>query len=345
MSFPSGEIGVLGAGHWGRNLARNFASMKALGALCDIVSDKANALSAQFGGQVMARERMLAEPAIAAVVIATPSHLHFEHVKEALGAGKHVFVEKPLALSALEANSLAQIAQDGQRKLMVGHLLQFHPAFQKMRELVKGGAIGSIRAISATRHTMGRIRDNDDALWDLAPHDVSMIRSLVGADPVVVTARGAAVKTPASVDVAHISLALPGTAIAQISVSRVHPFKEQRLIVVGDRGTIVFEDTNANPDRKLVIYPQTREAGDLYAVPPGDGKAIQVDRHEPLGMECRHFLECIRDDRHPFTDGREGADVVAVLEAAARSIHRNNGLLTPGLDRRNNVVVDLRAMS
>ena len=318
------RLAVVGCGYWGKNLVRNFAALGALEALVD--SDKATveALRQQFGGRPLSFDEALADPAIDAVAIAAPAALHYRLASEALRAGKHVFVEKPLALDIREAEELCELAERLDRRLMVGHLLQYHPAFLELRRLVREGKLGRLQYVASNRLSLGKIRREEDILWSFAPHDISMILSLVGAAPSRVSAVGAYVLHQSIADVTTTHLAFPGGEQAHVFVSWLHPFKEQKLVVVGSQGMAVFDD--AEPWlRKLSIYQHQVQWKDNVPVPEkADALAIPLVPEEPLGQECRHFLECIRTGARPRTDGREGLGVLQVLSRAAQSLRASH---------------------
>ena len=317
-AFP--RLAVVGCGYWGKNLVRNFAALGALEALVDSDNTTVDALRQQFGGRHASFDEALADPAIDAMAIAAPAALHFRLAGEALRAGKHVFVEKPLALDIREAEELCELAERFDRRLMVGHLLQYHPAFLELRRLVREGKLGRLQYVASNRLSLGKIRREEDILWSFAPHDISMILSLVGAAPSRVSAVGAYVLHHSIADVTTTHLAFPGGEQAHVFVSWLHPFKEQKLVVVGSQGMAVFDD--AQPwERKLLVYQHQVQWKDNVPVPEkADALAIALVPQEPLGQECRHFLECVRTGARPRTDGREGLGVLRVLSQAAQSL-------------------------
>lgn len=313
-------VAVIGCGYWGRNLVRNFAELGALAAICDPDQATASQLSARYGAPVRALEPMLRDPAIAGVAIAAPAAQHAALATAALEAGKHVFVEKPLALTVPEAEGLCTLAAQRGRVLMVGHLLQYHPAFIALRELVRDGALGRLQYLYSNRLNLGKVRREEDILWSFAPHDLSMILSLVGQEPVDVTATGGYYLHKTIADVTTTHLTFPGGEQAHVFVSWLHPFKEQRLIVIGDRAMAVFDD--AQPwNEKLVLYPHRIEWRETMPVPRrADANPVPLTEGEPLNLECRHFLDCIASDARPRTDGAEGLRVLRVLARASQSL-------------------------
>ena len=314
------RVAVVGCGHWGRNLVRNFSQTGALTA----VSDANAALAAKTGQDVgvpaVAFEDVLADTGIEAVAIAAPAAVHADLGTQALRCGKHVFVEKPLALDVDDATAMVDLAARQRRVLMVGHLLQYHPAFLALRRVVDAGELGRVQYLYSNRLNLGRIRREEDILWSFAPHDISMILSLVRAEPDTVWAVGGAYLHRSIADVTTTHLAFPGGQRAHVFVSWLHPVKEQRLVVVGDRGMAVFDD-GEDWGEKLRVYQHRIDwrEGRPEAV-RALGQPVAVDAAEPLAAECLHFLDCVRDGVPPITDGEEGRRVLRVLDAASRSM-------------------------
>jgi len=239
------RVAAIGCGYWGRNLVRNFAELGALAAICDPDTAAAGPLARRHGVPLVETARVLDDPAIDGVAIAAPAVAHAELARRALEAGKHVFVEKPLALAVAEAEQLCELAERHERCLMVGHLLQYHPAFIKLRDLVRQGALGRLQYLYSTRLNLGKVRREEDILWSFAPHDISMILSLVGAEPSAIATQGGFYLHDAIADVTTTHLASPGGERAHVFVSWLHPFKEQKLVVIGDRAMAVFDDGEA----------------------------------------------------------------------------------------------------
>ena len=313
-------VAVIGCGYWGRNLVRNFAELGALAAICDPDQASASQLSARYGAPVIAMDAVLRDPAIAGVAIAAPAAQHAELATAALEAGKHVFVEKPLALTVPEAERVCVLAEQHRRVLMVGHLLQYHPAFIALRELVRDGALGRLQYLYSNRLNLGKVRREEDILWSFAPHDLSMILSLVGQEPVDVAATGGYYLHKTIADVTTTHLTFPGGEQAHVFVSWLHPFKEQRLIVIGDRAMAVFDDSQPWGE-KLVLYPHRIEWRETMPVPRrADANPVPLTEGEPLNLECRHFLDCIGSGSRPRTDGAEGLRVLRVLARASQSL-------------------------
>jgi UDP-2-acetamido-3-amino-2,3-dideoxy-glucuronate N-acetyltransferase len=316
----SKHVAVVGCGYWGKNVVRNFASLGALGAVVDADAATAERFATELGVPALSWEAALAARKIAAVAIAAPAALHARLAGEALAAGKDVFVEKPLALDLAEAEALCRAADAGKRILMVGHLLQYHPAFLKLRALIDAGELGRLQYIYSNRLNLGKFRREENILWSFAPHDISMILGLVGAEPSEVEVVGAALLHAVVADVTVTHLAFPTGTRAHIFVSWLHPFKEQKLIAVGDAGMAVFDD--GQPwESKLTLYRhKIHWRGGMPEPAKAEGEPVAVDAAEPLALECRHFLDCVATRQTPRTDGREGVRVLKVLQRAQQGL-------------------------
>lgn len=310
---------MVGVGYWGKNLARNFAELGALGAVVDSNTAVAEAVSLQTGAAIRAFDDVLADPAINGVVIATRAETHFQLAKRALTAGKHVFVEKPLVLDEDEAEQLIAHAASVGRVLMVGHLLRYHPIFCRMLEIVQSGEYGRLRYVYSDRLSLGKIRTEEDVLWSFAPHDLSMVLALANAEPISVTAAGAAMVNAAIADFATLQLSFADGLKADIRASWLHFRKVQQIVAICDRATIVFEDSEPDWTRKLTVHPHQIAVDDAgYPVPQrGEKFHVDVPQAEPLKEECRHFLACISGEAQPATDGAEGRRVLSVLRRAS----------------------------
>ena len=322
---PAARVAVVGCGSWGKHLARNFAELGALAAVVDPDAVALAAQVAQHGSRAASFAAVLGDPAIDAVVVSTPAALHFDLARQALEAGKHVFVEKPLALRVDEAQQLCMLAERLDRRLMVGHLLQYHPAFLELRALLRSGRLGVLQYVQSNRLNLGRIRREESVLWSFAPHDVSMILSLIGTEPESVTAVGSCHLRPSIADVTSTHLAFPGGERAHTFVSWLHPFKEQRLVAIGTEGMAVFDD--GEPwERKLVIYPhRVSWRDDTPLAITAEAVPVTLRVAEPLRLECEHFLDCVRTGATPRTDGREGLRVLRVLTRASAALTTASG--------------------
>lgn len=323
MSVKQPRVAVVGCGYWGKNLVRDFADHGALEAIVDADPATCTALQTRHGGRVLDFAAALADPAIDGIVIAAPAQYHHALAKQALNAGKHVYVEKPLALNVAEGRELVALAAAKSRLLMVGHLLQYHPAFVALRRFVAEGKLGRLTYVYSNRLSFGILRREEDVLWSFAPHDLSMILALAGEEPSSVAAFAAPTLHPTIGDFAQVQLGFPSGLKGHVFCSWLHPFKEQRLVVVGEKGMVVFEDSARTPAEKLRYFAHRVEwTGNVPRAvkAEGDGEPIPFADGNPLKDECQHFLDCIRDGTQPRTDGHEGLRVLSVLERASASL-------------------------
>jgi UDP-2-acetamido-3-amino-2,3-dideoxy-glucuronate N-acetyltransferase len=318
------HIALLGCGYWGKNLARNLYELGALRLVCDPAESGQAAAAENAPGVATSSEfnDALRSGDIEAVVIATPAETHFELAAAALHAGKDVFVEKPLALQASEGEQLKDLAQELGRVLMVGHLLEYHPAVVRLHELIDAGELGNVNYIYSNRLNFGKVRTEENALWSFAPHDVAVILRLLGEMPVEVTCAGGSYLTPGLADVTVSTLLFQSGRRAHIFVSWLNPFKEQKLVVMGEQRMAVFNDVTA--EDKLVLYDQRVDFQEAMPVLQNDGQqAIVLSGDEPLRRECKHFLECVATRSTPLTDAESGVRVLRVLEACQASLQEN----------------------
>ena len=308
-------VAVVGTGYWGKNLVRNFHDIGALAAVCDSEPERLRKFTQQYPGSkgYNSFDEVLSNESIPAVAISTPAETHGTLVREALMAGKDVFVEKPLCLSVTEGEELVQLAQERERILMVGHLLWYHPAILKLKELIFQGELGRIQYIYSNRLNLGKIRREENILWSFAPHDISVILGLVGEMPDSLKAQGGNYLHQDIADVTVSLLTFPNGVRAHIFVSWLHPFKEQKLVVVGDRKMAVFNDIEEK--NKLIIYPHSIEWKNHVPVPnKADAEPAPFEAIEPLKAECMHFLECVETRNQPRTDGEEGVENREIIE-------------------------------
>ena len=308
------NVAVIGCGYWGKNLARNFAQLGALKCVVDPNPETARIQAEANGVIAMALEEALADSSITSVAIAAPAELHYGLTMRALEAGKHVYVEKPLALSVSDGEQMRDAAGKAGLTLMVGHLLQYHPVFVALRDMVTSGAFGKLRYVYSHRLSMGKFRLEEDAFWSLAPHDVSMILALFQSAPIEVRGGGLDFITPGIADESRLDMIFEGGGRAHVFASWLHPFKEQRLVVVAEKNMAVFDDTKVW-EEKLALYPHSVDMSDTIPVPAkADVEYVSVPHGEPLKSECAHFLDCVLDGKKPFTDAEEALRVLRVLE-------------------------------
>lgn len=324
------KVAVIGTGYWGQNLVRNYHELGALKTVCDINTDALSAIQKRFPGVGVTSRYgdVLGDADVQAVVIALPAAMHFDFAEKALQAGKDVYVEKPLSLRLDHAEILISLAERKGRILMVGHLLHYHPAFRKLKEMVHSGELGKLQYIYSNRLSLGKIRREENSLWSFAPHDISMILSLCNEMPDEVSAFGANYLHKGIADVTTTHMSFPSGIHSHIFVSWMHPFKEHKLIVIADRKMAVFEDT-LPWERKLAVYPHSIKWEMGMPIPEkSEVEYIPLDQAEPLAAECRHFLECVETRTSPMTDGVEGFRVLKVLDQAQKALLRQEAAPT-----------------
>jgi UDP-2-acetamido-3-amino-2,3-dideoxy-glucuronate N-acetyltransferase len=315
------KVAVIGAGNWGKNLVRNFFQLNSLSLVCDPDLAVCASVEQTYPGVATCVKfsEVLENPEVEAVAIATPAVSHYQIAKAALLAGKDVFVEKPLALEVSEGQELVTLAEQEKRILMVGHILLHHPAIHKLKELIDRGELGQIQYLYSNRLNIGKIRCEENILWSFAPHDISVILFLLGELPEQVSSHGAQYLQQSVADVTMTNLAFPRGVKGHIFVSWLHPFKEQMLVVVGDKKMAVFDDISK--DEKLVLYPHRIDWIERLPVArKAEREVVPLATSEPLKEECTHFLDCIRTRTRPRTDGEEGLRVLQVLQACQRSL-------------------------
>ena len=314
------KVAVVGMGYWGKNLVRNFHELGALSAVCDSRESVENDCKREYEGVRFHREfgSVLSDPAISAVALATPAVSHYQMAKAVLEAGKDVFVEKPLAIDVGQGEELVELAESKKRILMVGHILRYHPAIIKLRELIQHGDLGKLQYLYSNRLNIGKIRTEENILWSFAPHDISVMLSLLNESPHQVSCQGGAYLNRNVFDVTLSQFGFPSGVQAHIFVSWLHPVKEQRLVVVGSEKMAVFDDT---AEHKLILYPHKVEwKNRVPTAIKAKAEIVPLAEGEPLKAECQHFLDCVKSATPPLTDGREGLRVLTVLDACQRSL-------------------------
>jgi len=317
------RVSVVGAGYWGKNLVRNFHSLGALDSVCDVNDETLDRVRKEYGiPTTKDYDAILRKSAVDAIVIAAPAALHFDLTRRALQAGKHVFVEKPLALTASEGNELVELAKAQSAVLMVGHILEYHPAITELNRLIQLGHLGKIRYIYSSRLNLGKLRTEENILWSFAPHDISVILQMLGEVPLYAAAQGGSYLNPPIVDTTLSTLEFQSGVKAHIFVSWLHPFKEQKLCVIGTEKMAVFDDLE--PEKKLVLYGHKINWIERKPVAERDGgQVIPIRKEEPLQKECEHFLECVRTKAKPRTSGEDALHVLKVLDACGRSLNKD----------------------
>lgn len=315
------NIAVVGCGYWGRNLVRNFAELGALHTICD----KSHSVLSQYIDRYQGVKRetdfesVLSDKDIKGIAISSPAALHYAMSREALLAGKDVFVEKPLALLVNEGEELVGLAKEKGRILMVGHLLLYHPAIIELKRIIDKGELGKINYIYSSRLNLGKFRTEENILWSFAPHDISVIIYLLNESPLSVSAHGGCYLTRDIADVTLTTMNFKSGVNAHIFVSWLHPYKEQKLVVVGDRKMAMFDDTRDSD--KLLLYEHKIEWIDRLPVSTKESPvAIKIDDAEPLRLECQHFLDCMESREKAKTSGEEGLEVLKILDGCQRSL-------------------------
>ncbi|HHN65010.1 MAG TPA: oxidoreductase, partial [Nitrospirae bacterium] len=310
-------IGLIGLGYWGKNHLRNLNELDVLHTACDVNKSILKQFSSTYNNVNFTDSiiDILNNPEIKAIIISTPAATHYEIAKKALLSKKDVLVEKPLALTVKEGEELINIAEKESRVLMVGHILHYHPAVKKLKELIFTGQLGKIQYIYSNRLNIGKLRVEENILWSFAPHDISLILSIVGEQPVKVLAAGGAYLNEGIFDTTITTLEFKNNVRAHIFVSWLHPYKEQKLVIVGSKAMAVFDDVSKE---KLFIYPHKIEwkNGKIPIAQKSDFHIVPIDNGEPLKLELQHFIECVLERKKPITDGQEGLSVLKILDIA-----------------------------
>lgn len=311
------KLAVVGCGYWGKNLARNFSELGVLHCIVDANLKNAEAMAAQYNCIAMSLEDALASDLIKAVVIAAPAEFHAQIALEAIASGKHVYIEKPIALSVEDAQKVKKAAEEANVTLMVGHLLQYHPAFEALLAAVKNGELGKLRYAYSHRLSLGKFRIEENSLWSLAPHDVSMLLALFGEQPNKVSGSGGSFITENIEDEYRLDLEFPSGGRAHIFASWLHPFKEQRLVVVGEKAMAVFEDSLTGPDKLKLYRHEIDTSGAVPAPIKADAELLPFPNGEPLKNECQHFIDACLGKTKVRTDADEAIAVLKVLTKQA----------------------------
>jgi predicted dehydrogenase len=328
-SIVKRKTALVGVGDWGRHIARNLARLRALDFVCDDNATRLQQVAAQYPETscLSSFSEVLRDPNIGQVLLATPASLHYTQAKAALLAGKDVFVEKPLALTLREGEELVRISNEQRAILLVGHVLEYHPALRLMHTLVQRGDLGPLWYAYSNRVNLGKVRQEENILWSFAPHDISVLCRLFEAAPVSVNAQGSQHLQPNIADVTMTSLSFANGRRAHIFVSWLHPYKEQRLVLIGERKMLVFDGVSHAGHHKqgtLTLYDKSIEwRGGLPMPRGGHEEHLPFAEDEPLYLECEHFLSCVTTREAPLTSGESALRVLRVLDAAQRSIEQN----------------------
>lgn len=317
------NIAVIGCGHWGKNLVRNFYELGVLSSICDPDLSIANTFAEKYEVKNNSYTEILDDPNIKGVVLAVPARLHASMAIEAMNKGKHIFVEKPLAMNEIEATSMIESAKKNKVQLMVGHLLQYHPIFNKVKDIVLSGEIGEINYMYSNRLSFGKIRTEEDVIWSFAPHDISMILSLANQEPEFVSTHSISILQNDIADTATVHITFKSGLKSHISVSWLHPYKEQKLVVTGKSAMIIFDDTKPWNEKLAIQRYQAEITKGLPILKKSDQEYVKVIEEEPLKNECQHFIDILEKNIKPLTNEVEGLQVLKVLSASTQSKVKN----------------------
>ncbi len=334
------NVAVVGAGYWGQNLVRNFAAAQRclLKYVCDLDAGVLALHRRRFPFVETTPDvaTVLDDPQVQAVVIATPVLTHFDIARQALQAGKHVYVEKPLTLRAAEARELIELAGQTRRKLMVGHLLEYHPAVVYLKAMLDGGWLGEPYYMYTQRVNLGIVRQKENAWWSLAPHDISVVCHLLGSEPAAVAAHGQGYLQKDIEDVVFATIQFADGKMAHLHCSWLDPHKIRKMTVVGPEKMVTFDDMEATEkirvyDKGAAVRPDlTTSYADLISLRFGDIVIPKIAASEPLSLECQHFIDCVLDNQPVRSDGADGLRVVQVLEAGQKSLKSHGAPVSPG---------------
>jgi len=316
------KICQIGLGRWGKNILRNLVELGVPYVACEVDPDTLKQRQKDFPNVEFTTsfDDVLLDPDVKGIVISTPAATHYKFAKQALLAGKDVFVEKPLALRLKEGLGLQKIACEKNKIIMVGHILRYHPAVKKLHEIISSGELGKLHYIASNRLNMGALRTEETILWSFAPHDISVMLMLVGGMPIKVTSSGGDYLNRGVHDITLSSLEFDNDVKGHIFVSWLHPYKEQKLVVVGSNSMALFDD---GTEEKLFIYPHTIswKDGKIPIAEKAERVPVAIEDSEPLKSEMQHFIDCVKTRRTPVTDGLEGLRVLKVLQALEESLH------------------------
>ena len=313
------NIAVVGCGHWGKNLVRNYYELGALASICDPAGEIAEKYSKQYSVKNNSFTAIINDPNIKGVVLAVPAKHHAVMAIDAMKHGKHVFVEKPMAINEAEATLMIETAKENKVQLMVGHLLQYHSIFKKVKDIVQRGEIGEINYIYSNRLSFGKVRNEEDVIWSFAPHDISMILSLANQDPEFISTQSAVILQNNIADSATIHIIFKSGLKSHISVSWLHPYKEQKLVVIGKTAMLTFDDTKPWNEKLSILRYQAEITHRSFVLNKNELEFVKVIEDEPLKNECQHFIDVVAKNLKPLTNEYEGLQVLKVLTAATQS--------------------------
>jgi UDP-2-acetamido-3-amino-2,3-dideoxy-glucuronate N-acetyltransferase len=317
------NIAVVGSGYWGKNIVRNLYELNNLYAVCELNPEIREQTSKQYPDIKIysSYDELLNDKNISGIAIATPAHTHFELAKKSLEAGYPTFVEKPLTLNLEDSKTLTKLANKKQVPLMVGHILEYHPAIVKMKELVSSGELGKVKHIRCTRINLGKIRANENIWWSFAPHDLSIIFTLIDEDPEKIQATSFEPLQKGIEDTVYVDLNFPGGKSAHIHVSWLEPIKLHQTVVVCEKAMIVFNDTLK--ENKLMLYRYNFNNSEPNLTKESE-ECVKYEDGQPLKIECQHFVDCIKDNSTPKTDGQNACRIIKVIEHVDNTLKQNN---------------------
>ena len=320
------NIAVVGCGHWGKNLIRNFYELGVLHSICDLDTEAANFIANKYNVENLSLKTVINNDDIQGVVLAVPAPMHAKFGMQVIKAGKDVFIEKPLATNTADAIKLIDESKKQNVQLMVGHLLQYHPVFKKLSKMIESKTIGDINYIYSNRLSFGKVRSQEDVIWSFAPHDISMILAIAKDLPLSLRTQSSCILQKEIADTAIINMDFQSGLRAHISVSWINPYKEQKLVVFGKNGVLVFDDTKPWVE-KLAIYKHSIEfSSNEFLLNQSELEYILVKESEPLKNECIHFVEVVNGFKDPMTNGDEGLNVIKVLSGATESLRNNKSV-------------------
>ncbi|MGD9581353.1 MAG: Gfo/Idh/MocA family protein [Vampirovibrionia bacterium] len=307
------NIAVIGSGYWGKNIVRNYYELGSLYAICEIDEERRNQLSEQYPDTKLyaSFNDLLADKNVAGIAIATPAHTHYELAKQSLEAGFPTYVEKPVTLNLKDAEDLRLLAEKKSLPFMVGHILEYHPAIVKMKELVEEGSLGQVKHIRCTRVNLGKIRDKENIWWSFAPHDLSIIFSLINEEPEKIQAASFKPLNEGIEDTVYADLGFASGKSAHIHVSWLEPIKLHQTVVVCEKAMIVFNDTLK--EDKLMVYRYEYDNKTPNLTKESE-ESVKYEEGQPLKIECQHFMDCIKNNATPRTDGKSASRIIKVIE-------------------------------
>ena len=312
------NIAVVGCGYWGKNLVRNFSELGALYSLSDANIETAKNYANQYQVKYLTFDETINDANIKGIVLTVPAKLHASMAIEAMNKGKHVFVEKPLALNEMDAKLMIETANNNNVQLMVGHLLHYHPIFKEIKSIVENGQIGKLEYIQSNRMSFGKYRSEEDVIWSFAPHDISMILTLTNEKPNIVKYNAKSIIKENHADIANIFMEFPSGLKSNISVSWINPNKEVKLILTGSLAMLIFNDTKPW-DEKLSFYSyDVKKTDNLININKSSLKFVAVPEEEPLKNECKHFIKVVNQNVQPLTDGVQGLNVIKILNMVSK---------------------------